>query len=201
MNYLAIDTSGKSLTVIIKKGDKEFVFHDDKCAFRHSVELMPRVEALAKEAEFDFKNADFFACVVGAGSFTGIRIGVATIKAMCFAYNKPCLSVTSFDTIAYNERGKVMAIIDAKHDGFYVCGYEDGKVTFPPSYLMREELESVIADYKILSFEEVSGFYVKVVSVASGLIKAIEQKQSEITLDLDKLEPLYVRKSQAEEGR
>lgn len=201
MNYLAIDTSGKSLTVIIKKGDNEFVFHDDKCAFRHSVELMPRVEALAKEAEFDFKNADFFACVVGAGSFTGIRIGVATIKAMCFAYNKPCLSVTSFDTIAYNERGKVMAIIDAKHDGFYACGYEDKKVTFPPSYLMRDELEGIITDYKILSFEEVSGFDVKVVSVASGLIKAIEQKQSEITLDLDKLEPLYVRKSQAEEGR
>ena len=74
MKYLAIDTSGKNLTVIIKKDDVIYTFHDDKCGVSHSVELMPRVEELAKRADFDFNSADFFACVVGAGSFTGIRI-------------------------------------------------------------------------------------------------------------------------------
>ena len=131
MNYLAIDTSGKNLTVIINKNGQIFKFFDKECGVNHSVELMPVVEKVALEAQFDFSSADFFCAVVGAGSFTGIRIGVATVKAMCFAFNKPCLSITSFDTLAYNkDSGRVLSLIDAKHNGFYACGYENGKVVF-----------------------------------------------------------------------
>lgn len=202
MNYLAIDTSGKNLTVIIKKGEETFLYNDKECGVSHSIELMPRVEELCEKANFDLKCVDFFVAVVGAGSFTGIRIGVATVKALCFAYKKPCLSVTSFDTIAYNEKdGKVLAVIDAKHNGFYVCGYENGKVVFPPSYIMKEQLDEIKGDYKLLSFSEIKDLDVLVVSVADGLIKAIEEKKSEINEDINSLEPLYVRKSQAEEGR
>ena len=147
MNYLAIDTSGKNLTVIICKDGEIFSYYDENCGVNHSVNLMPRVEEMALKAGFDFSKADFFACVVGAGSFTGIRIGVATIKAMCFAFNKPCLSITSFDTLAYNIDGRVLAVIDAKHNGFYVCGYDNGKVVFEPKYVMRDELSQLILDY------------------------------------------------------
>ena len=202
MNYLAIDTSGKNLTVIIKKGDKIFKTHDLECGVNHSVELMPKVEELLEQAEFDLSDADFFACVVGAGSFTGIRIGVASVKAMCYAYKKPSLSITSFDTIAYNEiGGRVLSVIDAKHNGFYVCGYNNDKVDFAPAYLTRDKVEELAKDYKVLSFAPISGFDVKVVSVADGLINAIEKKIDEISFDPQNLIPLYVRKSQAEEGR
>jgi len=139
---------------------------------------------------------------VVAVSLKGIRIGVATVKAMCFAYKKPSLSITSFDTIAYNKIGdKVLAIIDAKHNGFYVCGYNGGEVVYPPAYLMRDKLEQIVKDYKVLSFAPVEGFDVEVVSVADGLINAIENKLNEISFDAQNLNPLYVRKSQAEEGR
>ncbi len=202
MNYLAIDTSGKNLTVVIKKSEEVFVYNDKECGVSHSVELMPRVEELCEKAQFDLNDADFFVAVVGAGSFTGIRIGVATVKALCFAFKKPCLSVTSFDTIAYNEKDdKVLAVIDAKHNGFYVCGYEKGKVVFSPSYLMKEQLDEIKDGYKLLSFGEIDGLSVKVVSVAEGLVKAIEEKLNDINADINSLEPLYVRKSQAEEGR
>lgn len=201
MNYLAIDTSGKNLTVIICKDNQTFTAFDGECGVNHSVALMPQVEELCKKADFDLKDADFFACVVGAGSFTGIRIGVATVKAMCFAFNKPCLSVTSFDTLSYNIDGKVLAVIDAKHNGFYVCGYTDNKVDFAPSYVMREELYELAKDYKIVSGSEIDGVVCQVVSVKEGLIKAIEQKQEEVNEDIETLTPLYVRKSQAEEGR
>jgi tRNA threonylcarbamoyladenosine biosynthesis protein TsaB len=163
---------------------------------------MPRVEELALKAEFDFSSADFFACVVGAGSFTGIRIGVSTIKAMCFAYNKPCLSITSFDTLAYNEKGSVLALIDAKHNGFYVCGYNEGKVDLEPSYLMREQVEKLVNEYGVVvSATDIDGIAVKKVSVGEGLIKAIQSKIHLISEDVETLTPLYVRKSQAEEGR
>lgn len=203
MNYLAIDTSGKNLTVIINNNGKVFKIHDDECGVNHSVELMPKVEELCEKSGFDLKDADFFAAVVGAGSFTGIRIGVATVKAMCFAYQKPCLSVTSFETIAYNENGgKILTLIDAKHNGFYVCGYNGRKVDFEPAYLMRDKVEELVKNYDtVLSFQKIDGFNVKVVSVADGLEKAIEEKKDQITSDIETLTPLYVRKSQAEENR
>ena len=202
MNYLAIDTSGKNLTIILKKGQDIAVFDDGECGVSHSVELMPRVEELCKKANFDLKDVDFFVAVVGAGSFTGIRIGVATVKALCFAFQKPCLSVTSFDTIAYNKNGgKVLAVIDAKHDGFYVCGYQDKKVIYPPCYITRAELNEIKDGYELLSFAEIDGLDVEKVSVANGLKIAVQENHSRITSDLNSLEPLYVRKSQAEEGR
>lgn len=202
MKYLAIDTSGKNLTVVINNGEKIFAVHDENCSVRHSVELMPKVEELAKDGGLSLNQVDFFAVVVGAGSFTGIRIGVATIKAMCFAYNKPCLAITSFDTIAYNKNGgKVLALIDAKHNGFYACGYEENKVVYQPSYIMRDEVEKLLEEYEAASFEQIEGIKVEVVSVKDGLIKAIEKNAVLATFDYDKIEPLYVRKSQAEEGR
>lgn len=199
MNYLAIDTSGEHLLVIMKTGDKTDVFFDENCAFAHSVNLMPVVEEMAEKAG-GLDKLDFFACVVGAGSFTGIRIGVSTIKALCFAFNKPALSITSFDTIAYNEVDKkVLAVIDAKHAHFYAAGYDNGKVVYPPSYIGEEELKALSGEFKLLSSNGVKNS--QKVSLTEGLIKAIERKQSEITFDLDSLTPLYIRKSQAEEGR
>ena len=202
MNYIAIDTSGKTLTVVLCKDDKIYSHHDTKCGLQHSTTLMPVIEKMANEIGFDFNSADFFACVVGAGSFTGIRIGVSTIKAFCFAYNKPCLSITSFDTIAYNSKsGKVLAVIDAKHNGFYVCGYDNLKVSIEPSYIMKEEVLALKNDYELLSFEEIKGLETKVVSSLDGLILAVQEKKGETSFDLESLSPLYVRKSQAEEGR
>ena len=202
MKYLAIDTSGKNLTVVINNGEKIFAVHDENCSVRHSVELMPKVEELVKDSGLSLNEVDFFAVVVGAGSFTGIRIGVATIKAMCFAYNKPCLAITSFDTIAYNKNGgKVLALIDAKHNGFYACGYEENRVVYQPSYIMRSEVEKLLEEYEAVSFEQIEGIEVDIVSVKDGLIKAIDKNAAFATFDYDKIEPLYVRKSQAEEGR
>ena len=60
MNYLAIDTSGKNLTVIICKDGKLSVLYDAECGVNHSVELMPKVEELALKAEFDFSGPVFF---------------------------------------------------------------------------------------------------------------------------------------------
>ena len=202
MNYLAIDTANKNLTVIICKDGEIYKYYDEQCGVNHSTELMPRVEELAEKVGFDFKKADFFACVIGAGSFTGIRIGVATVKAMCFAFNKPCLAITSFDVLAYNKKyGKILAIIDAKHDGYYACGYDNGKVVLEPAYLSGQEIKLLSESYEVVSATQVSVVDAEIVSVSDGLVLAIEEKKQQITFDTEALTPLYVRKSQAEEGR
>ena len=202
MNYLAIDTSGKNLTVVINKDGEIHSYFDAECGVSHSVSLMNEIERLIERSKFDLKGADFFAVVVGAGSFTGIRIGVSTVKAMCFAYNKPCLSITSFDTLAYNEDGgKVLALIDAKHDGYYACGYNDGAIELSPCYIMKDKVLELLDEYEGVASEGCEGLSVKKVSVLDGLVKAIEKNRDSVTDDLDSIIPLYVRKSQAEEGR
>lgn len=200
MNYIAVDTSGKYLTLIAKKGNNVYEFFDKDCGVNHSVAIMQELENLLLKADMDLKEADFFACVVGAGSFTGIRIGVSTVKALAFAVNKPVLKITSFDTLAYNiDSGKVLAVIDAKHNGFYVCPYVDGKAG-KAEYVMSERLTD-FNDYLFVASEEIKGLNTQVVSVKEGLKKAIEKKNGEMSGDINSLIPLYVRKSQAEEGR
>lgn len=202
MNYLAVDTANKNLTVIICKDGEIFKYYDQECGVKHSTELMPKVEELAESIGFDFTRADFFACVTGAGSFTGIRIGVSTIKAMCFAFNKPCLAITSFDALAYNMAdGKILAVIDAKHEGYYVCGYNNTKVDLEPSYVKGDVVKELSKSYTLVCATPLEIADCKIVCVVDGLIKAVNAKSNEISFDIDALTPLYVRKSQAEEGR
>jgi tRNA threonylcarbamoyladenosine biosynthesis protein TsaB len=145
---------------------------------------MPRVEKIVKQANFNLADADFLVAVTGAGSFTGIRIGVSTVKALCFAYKKPCLNITSFDTLAYNEPcGKTLAVIDAKHGGYYVCGYDNGKVDFQPSYVLTEQLKDMQNEYALVADGVIEGFPVKTVSVLDGLVKAIETTSAKWTSD------------------
>ena len=202
MNYLAIDTSSKNLTIVINYNDKLHKFFDQDCGVNHSVSLMQRLEDLVEENGVDLSKIDFFVSVIGAGSFTGIRIGVSTIKAFCIAYNKPVLSITSFDTLAYNKQnGKVLAVIDAKHNGFYVCGYQDLNVVLPPQYIDGERLRELSCEYQLISATPIEGINCQQVCVLQGLITAIESKKHLISADIESLVPLYVLKSQAEENR
>lgn len=202
MNYLAIDTSRKNLTVAVCKDGEIYKFYDADCGVRHSVALMKETEKLLASAGLELKDADFIAAVTGAGSFTGIRIGVSTVKALCFAFGKPCLPITSFDTLAYNkEKGKVLAVIDAGHGGFYVCGYKDRKVVLPPAYVMKEQLITLAAEYLAVAASPIDGVNAEIVCVDEGLVCAVAAKRGEATFDYESLSPLYVRKSQAEEGR
>lgn len=201
MNYLAIDVANSALIIAVKAGDKIKVYKDEECGVKHSVKLMTETERLLAECGLNLQDCDFFACVTGAGSFTGIRIGVSTVKALAFACSKPVLNVTSFDTVAYNKNdGKNLAVIDAKHDGYYVCGYEGEKVVLSPRYVDKEQLERLKEEYKLLSFEKIS-VETEIVPAEKGLVNAIEKKIGEISENAESLEPLYIRKSQAEEGR
>jgi tRNA threonylcarbamoyl adenosine modification protein YeaZ len=202
MKYLLIDTSSKNLTVVVRNGDVIKTYFDPNCGVNHSVMLMPAVEETLKSADVTINDLDFLGCTVGAGSFTGIRIGVSTVKALCFAFNKPCLSITTFDAIAYNSLcGKVLALIDAKHGSFYACGYDNGAVVFPPSFIDKDTVLEMAKEYKLLSFEDIDQLKTEKVSLKDGLIKAGELKAHLKSFDYESLSPLYVRKSQAEEGR
>lgn len=200
MNYLAIDTSGRNLTVIARVNGKTYTYFDKECGVNHSVLLMPQLEKLLLENGLKLKDMDFLAVCLGPGSFTGIRIGVSTIKALCFSLSLPCLAVTSFDCLAYNKQnGKVLSVIDAGHDNFYVCGYDGLKVVLQPRFIELESLKELQSQYLIVSQNPIEGVTSTQVDICQGFNLAIEGNLEKITTDLDKVCPLYVKKSQAEE--
>jgi tRNA threonylcarbamoyl adenosine modification protein YeaZ len=129
-NFLAVDTSGNHLAVVAVKDGTTYATYVENCAMKHAVSIMPAVDETLKKANLQLKDCDFFAAVVGAGSFTGIRIGISTVKGFCLAHGKPALAITSFDVAAYNaldtKTNKILCLVDALHDCYYACGYENG---------------------------------------------------------------------------
>lgn len=201
MNYLAIDTSGFHLTVIAKGERGEYTYYNENCSLRHSVMLMDAVEEALERASLKKEDVDVFCCCLGPGSFTGIRIGVATAKALAYALNKRVLGVTSFDVLAYNNIDeRSVALVDARHGYVYLAGYEGGRVSIPPEFADISRLDE-LAGYTFIASSTIEGVQTKNVSLAEGFRKAVECKLGEATEDIESLYPLYIRKSQAEEGR
>ncbi len=200
LNFLAIDTSGKYLSVVAyREGETERVFLPS-CAMKHSVVLMDEVENVLSRANLRPENCDFYAAVVGPGSFTGIRIGISTVKGLCFACEKPALGITSFDCLAYAENKRVLALVDAGHGCFYACGYERKTVVVPPAFCTGEEISALIAQGFAPIAAEPLLAGCAVVDPCEGLLKAAEAKCGEL-IPASELSALYLRKSSAEENR
>ncbi|MDY6367212.1 MAG: tRNA (adenosine(37)-N6)-threonylcarbamoyltransferase complex dimerization subunit type 1 TsaB [Clostridia bacterium] len=201
MNYLLIDTCNAHLGVVANgDGKTEYVFEPD-CGVNHSVRVMTAVEEVLNRLSLTLDNLDFIGAVVGAGSFTGIRIGVSTVKGLCLAKNLPALKITSFDTIAYNKKGgKVVAVIDAGHGGVYAAAYKDKQLVMPPEYMTVDELKKCTKGFKKLSFGEIPNLKTEIVSPLEGLINYANENGDKAG-SLEDLIPVYCRKSQAEEGR
>ena len=194
-NFLAIDTSSRYLTVLCKKGGKKVLRHIKDCAMQHSVVLMGEIDKALKEADLTPQECDFFAAVTGPGSFTGIRIGVATVKGFALAADKPLKPVTAFDLIAYNVNSKKFYVaIDAAHDHYYVCGYDGGKVFFEPRYLSEEAVN--VLNCPIFVFEDLKLKEYTKLEAGECLETAVER----CNVLSDEISALYVRKSQAEEA-
>ena len=202
-NYLAVDTSGSALIVVAKKDGKIFSSYTPDCAMKHSVLLMDKIDETLEKASLSLAECDFFSAVVGAGSFTGIRIGVSAMKGFALACNKPTLPVTSFACLEYNAiDGKVLCLVDALHDSYYICGYENGKETIPPSYVTEAEVLALQkAGYALragTALPIAEKTEIEIFGDENGLALAVEALAKQDAFG--ELNPLYVRKSSAEEN-
>ena len=186
------------MTVLAYIGGEKFFTYKEDCAMKHSSLLMTEIDALLQKAGAKLSDFDFFAAVVGAGSFTGIRIGISTVKGFCTATKKPALPITSFALAAYTEKEeKLLVLSDALHESFYACGYQNGEVSIPPSYILSDEANAYIKEgYTPCSLEPLS-IPTKLINPAEGLYNAA-LSLSENENNFGDLTALYIRKSQAE---
>ena len=102
MIVLSMDSSSLVTTVALLRD--EHVLGEFTINFKreHSVILMEKVEELLKDCEIDINDVAGFVVSKGPGSFTGLRIGMATVKGLSMGSNKPYVSVSSLDALAYS---------------------------------------------------------------------------------------------------
>ncbi len=129
MKILGIDTSTPIGSVALIDGNNLVAEHTLNIVQAHSSRLMPAIDAVLKWG--DIKAADLDGCAVGIGpgSFTGIRIGVATIKSLCYALDKPIVGVSTLEAIAYNLRWTnsiICPLLDARRSEVYGAIFEGG---------------------------------------------------------------------------
>ena len=125
-------------------------------------------------------------------------------KGFCLAYNKPALPVTSFDVAAYNALDgapqKQLCLVDALHDCYYACGYENGKVVFQPAYLEEEEVLRLADEgYAFVSCTRLP-LEEKAAVLSADPCKGLERAVLALSAEekFGDLTALYVRKSSAE---
>ncbi len=203
MRILAISTTNINSYVALKNND---LIDIKNVVDKQSEKLLSTIDEVLTESNISLKDIDCFAVNVGPGSFTGIRIGLATIKAFLFSQNKPCIVLNSFDLIAYNILDKDFAVIvDSGNKDFYYAIYKNGKI----AELSNLDEQAVIDYAKSLKLplyassldkDKIHNDYVKVVEFnKENILKIAENKyiSNEIAVNTD-LCPIYVKKSQAE---
>ncbi len=127
MKILGIDTSTDFLSVAIVSEDSIVLNLDYLSHRRHSSELIPLINEALKRSSLSLKELDGFAVSIGPGSFTGLRIGVSTIKGLALSSKKPVIAVPTLDVIAQNAAyfpDIICPIIDARKDKIYSALYQ-----------------------------------------------------------------------------
>jgi tRNA threonylcarbamoyladenosine biosynthesis protein TsaB len=141
MRILAVDSSSMTGSVAILEDDRLIA----ECALSlqrtHSERLMPAIDWLFSQSGLSVDQIDLFAASTGPGSFTGLRIGLGTVKGLAFALHKPAIGVSTLMGLAAGVsawNGSLITLMDARHDHVFVAGFHlagDGRM---PEYTAKE---------------------------------------------------------------
>lgn len=127
MNMLAVDTSTLVLSIAVLNKQKILGEKSTNLKKNHSVRLMPAIDELLTDLDMTLADMDLFAVTAGPGSYTGVRIGVTTIKTLAWALHKPFLSISTLEVMAMNGLhfpGNVVPLIDARREQVYASIYQ-----------------------------------------------------------------------------
>lgn len=127
MKILALETSAKSVSTAVVENGAPLAYAYQCTGLTHSRTLMPMVDAMLKNAELTLGDMDAVAVAAGPGSFTGLRIGIAAVKGLAWAADKPCFGVSTLEAMAQNLAhmdGLLVCAMDARRDQVYNALFE-----------------------------------------------------------------------------
>lgn len=223
MLTLAFESSAKAASVALVRDGKLISQYSQCSGLTHSRTLLPMAEDMLKNAELGLDKVDVFAVAYGPGSFTGIRIGVSTVKGLAWATEKPCVGVSTLEAMAWHglaAGGYICPVMDARRSQVYnglfkiegekpirLC--EDRVIALP---LLGDELKKLDAPvFLVGDGAELTAAYLKEQGLpyvlapdnlrwqsAWGVAMAAMDKTPG---NADELLPVYLRLSQAERER
>ena len=127
MLVLALDTSTPTGSVCLLDRDRVIAGRVFDPGIRHCQRLFVEIDELYKLSGYEMANTNAVAATIGPGSFTGLRIGLAAAKGICFAADKPLVTVSTLEVLASRlpfSRHPVCAMIDARKDQVYTASYD-----------------------------------------------------------------------------
>jgi tRNA threonylcarbamoyladenosine biosynthesis protein TsaB len=222
MKVLGVDTSTMTASIGIVEDGEILVETKFSVKVTYSEILLLCIDQALKNISLKIEDLDGFAISIGPGSFTGLRIGLSTLKGLSFATGKPLASVPSLDALAYLSlycQYPVVTMLDAKKNQVYAAIYEtkDGEVKRESDYLVTDVEDLVkrisqkslfvgpgakLYQKKLIEFlGERAYFSLGEKSLPSGATVAFLGSQKLILGQFEEiadLEPLYLRKSEAE---
>ncbi len=221
MLILAIDTSGKQGSIALARAGERSVEGNDfelietapLAGGTFSAQLIPQISQLLSEHGFTKHDVDAFAVVSGPGSFTGLRIGLAAVKALAEVLDKPIAAVSLLEACAFTSgaKDKIMAVLDAGRGDVYVGEYEIPKRAgqIPREHLLsRSEFLSyakgwiiVTPDSALAEAAGAAGLSVSTLApISADAVARLGWRkiQSEETVTPELLEANYIRRTDAE---
>jgi len=224
LKVLAIETSTMAGSVALVDGDElvsEYLLNID---ITHSERLLLAIDCVTQDSKISIDKVDGFAVSVGPGSFTGLRIGVSTIKGLAYAANKPVVGISTLDALAENISFTdylTCPILDARKKQVYTALYNrDAKnrlIKLTPDLVIDpRELLKKIQEKVVFLGDAIKVYHTLIKEVlrdmaffaplnlrlprAANIAKlSLDQFKKNNTLDLNTFTPFYVRPSDAEE--
>jgi tRNA threonylcarbamoyladenosine biosynthesis protein TsaB len=151
--------------------------------------LLPAIDWLLTENAVDRHAIDLFATTRGPGSFTGVRIGLATLQGLALVLGKPVCAMSTHEAIAHGEPGRVSVVDDAGRSELYISSFDDGRETVAP-HLGSEAPEGRVI--RIADFLQHGNVALRCARRAIALEQSGEgERYRDVT-------PIYVRLAEAE---
>ena len=146
---LNIETATKNCSVSIAKDGVNIILQElNDGNYSHAEKLHPFIQQVVQEAKMSFNDIDAVAVSKGPGSYTGLRIGVSAAKGLCFAFDKPLISIETLHSLAYKttiKEGVIVPMLDARRMEVYAAVYDS-------NYNQLREIKAEVIDEN--SFQE-----------------------------------------------
>ena len=182
MKILSIDTASDVCGVSILENNNLIEKFDVITKESHSQRLMPIIENAFKKTKLTIDDIDLIVCDIGPGSFTGIRIGVATVKAFCDSKDIIPIGISSLESLAYSIKNNskiICSIINAKNDNCYFALYEKSKDNTLQT-LIEPEAENIDTTLSIINSYNLDTLNNQVISFVGDGSKVYKDKILEV---------------------
>ncbi|NQP19289.1 tRNA (adenosine(37)-N6)-threonylcarbamoyltransferase complex dimerization subunit type 1 TsaB [Streptococcus suis] len=211
MKILALDSSNQALSVALVEDGRLLAETLLAIKKNHSISLMPTVDFLVAQVGWTPKDLERIVVAQGPGSYTGLRVAVATAKTLAYTLQIDLIGVSSLQSLVpAGLSGRVIPLIDARRNSVYAGVYENGRATQADQYWVFEELLASLSGQENLTFVgEVTNFVEQInqafpeAAIQTSLPSAyhlavIGQDMPEV--DVTSFEPAYLKRVEAEEN-